>query len=531
MNFPRTADSGLPRVPASVVHMLADAARARPAAPALSFEGTCLNYRQYAAVVAALAARWRPLVAPGARVALVMPNSLDLAVATFAVHALRAQVVALNPGYSARELSLMLEDAAPSLLVYDQSCKVDVAACCAPLAAERIIAVSGGASFAALAEENQALPADLPGHDDLATLQYTGGTTGRSKGVNISHRHLAYNLAQREALLPTEYGAETALCVMPLFHVSAVAMSLHLACYAASELIILRRFDVQAVLATIASRRVTSFSGAPAIYHSLVADPALPDADLSSMRSCYSGAAPLPPEVLRRWEQLADCPIMEGYGMSEAGPCMTYNPARGVRKPGSVGLPVPASELQIVDRDDPGRVLGAGEVGEIRVRGPHVMTGYRNRPEETAKVLRDGWLHTGDIASIDADGYVFIKGRQHETINVGGFNVYPREIEDVLRTHPAVQDVAAFAVAHPRYGQIVHAWVVPAAASAPNAQSLIEFCETQLVRYKVPRAIGFLDELPKTSIGKLARRELKAVPEAANTATTEAIEINLKEAS
>ena len=246
MNFSRTADSGLPRIPASVVHMLADAAQARPAAPALSFEGTRLNYRQYAAVVAALAARWRPLVTPGARVALVMPNSLDLAVATFAVHALRAQVVALNPGYSARELSLMLEDAAPSLLVYDQGCKVDVAACCATLAAERIIAVSGGASFAALAEENQALPTDLPGHDDLATLQYTGGTTGRSKGVNISHRHLAYNLAQREALLPTEYGAETALCVMPLFHVSAVAMSLHLACYAASELIILRRFDVPA---------------------------------------------------------------------------------------------------------------------------------------------------------------------------------------------------------------------------------------------------------------------------------------------
>ena len=217
--------------------------------------------------------------------------------------------------------------------------------------------------------------------------------------------------------------------------------------------------------------------------------------------------------------------------MSEAGPCMTYNPAHGVRKPGSVGLPVPASELQIVDRDDPGRVLDAGEVGEIRVRGPHVMAGYRNRPQETAKVLRDGWLHTGDIASIDADGYVFIKGRQHETINVGGFNVYPREIEDVLRTHPAVQDVAAFAVEHPRYGQIVHAWVVPAAASAPNAQSLIEFCETQMVRYKVPRAIGFLDELPKTSIGKLARRELTAVPEAASTATTEVIELNLKEAS
>ena len=502
---------GLPRTPVSVVHMLADAARARPEEAAISFEGTRLNYRQYAAAVAALAASWRERVAPGERVALVMQNSLDLAVATFAVHALRAQVVALNPGYSARELSFMLEDAAPSLVVHDQTAKADIAQCFPALPAERVIATSGGSSFAALADQGHALPQNLPSHDDLATLQYTGGTTGRPKGVNISHRHLAFNLAQREALLPTQYGAETVLCVMPLFHVSAVAMSLHLACYAASELIIHRRFDVSAMLQAIQTQRVTSFSGAPAIYHSLVAHPDLPAADLRSLRSCYSGAAPLPQEILRRWEELTGCPILEGYGMSEAGPCMTYNPARGVRKPGSVGLPVPASELQIVAIDDPSRALARGEVGEIRVRGPHVTSGYRNRPEETAAALRNGWMHTGDIACMDEDGYVFIKGRKHDTINVGGFNVYPREIEEVLLSHPDVQEAAAFGVPHARYGQVVHALVVPHSEADPSVPALLEHCASQLVRYKVPHAIGFAASLPKTSVGKLARGELRAV--------------------
>ncbi|RJG02086.1 AMP-binding protein [Noviherbaspirillum sedimenti] len=515
---------GLPRIPASVVHMLAEAARERPEAAAISFEGTRLNYRQYAAAVAALAASWRQRVGPGQRVALVMQNSLDLAIATYAVHALRAQVVALNPGYSARELSFMLDDAAPGMVVHDQTAKADIAACCPGLPAERFIATSGGASFAALAEQAHALPEDLPGHDDLATLQYTGGTTGRPKGVNISHRHLAFNLAQREALLPTQYGAETVLCVMPLFHVSAVAMSLHLACYAASELIVHRRFDASAVLQTIGSRRVTSFSGAPAIYHSLAAHPELPGADLRSLRACYSGAAPLPQEVLRRWEELTGCPILEGYGMSEAGPCMTYNPARGVRKPGSVGLPVPASKLQIVAIDDASRVLAPGEAGEIRVRGPHVSAGYRNRPDETAAVLRDGWMHTGDIACMDEDGYVFIKGRKHDTINVGGFNVYPREIEEVLLSHPSVREAAAFGVPHPRYGQVVHAWVVADPGAAPLVEALLNHCAAQLVRYKIPHAIGFAPGLPKTGVGKLARGELRAVPATAETTTKQHVQ-------
>jgi len=508
-SLPDTA--GLPRVPASVVHMLAEAARERPDAAAIRFEGARLTYRQYASAVAALAASWRDRVSPGDRVALIMPNSLDLAICTYAAHALRAQAAALNPGYSARELAFMLEDAAPSLVVCEQAAKTVVAGLLPGLPADRLVVTQGGASFAGSGAADHPLPDDLPCHDDLATLQYTGGTTGRSKGVNISHRQLAFNLAQREALLPTVYGEEVALCVMPLFHVSAVAMCLHLACYAASELIIHRRFETAATLSAIGRERVTLLSAAPTIYHSLVSSSAMRGADLSSLRFCYSGAAPLPETTLRHWEALAGCPILEGYGMSEAGPCVTYNPARGVRKAGSVGLPVPGSEVQIVDADDPARVLPNGTPGEIRVRGPHVMAGYRNLPEQTAATLRDGWVHTGDIGSLDADGYLFISGRRHDTINVGGFKVYPREIEEVLLSHPDVLEAAAFAVEDAHYGQVVHAWVVPRPATAPAARTLIDYCATQLVRYKVPHAVGFTASLPKTSIGKLARRELRAV--------------------
>jgi long-chain acyl-CoA synthetase len=302
-------------------------------------------------------------------------------------------------------------------------------------------------------------------------------------------------------------------------------MSLHLSCYAASELIIHRRFDPLATLQAIEAERVTSFSAAPTIYHSLVSHPALEGSDLRSLRSCYSGAAALPQEILKQWEALTGCPILEGYGMSEAGPCMTYNPARGVRKPGSVGLPVPASELQIVAVDDSSRVLAPGEEGEIRVRGPHVMRGYRNRPEETAAALRDGWMHTGDIAYIDADGYVFIKGRKYDTINVGGFNVYPREVEDVLLSHPDVLDAAVFGVADPHYGQVVHAWVIARPGVGPDVQSLLDHCASQLVRYKIPRAIGFTASLPKTSVGKLSRRELQPVPATGETEANRQVQI------
>ena len=501
----------LPPVHASVVHMLAEAADDRPAAPAIRFEGSCLNYAQYASAVGALARRWSALVRPGDRIVLVLPNSLDLAIATFAAHALRAQVVPLNPAYPAREMAFMLADAAPALIVYDENARADVGQLAGRLDGVRRVSVRAGAAFASLADERCPLPLQLPGHEELATLQYTGGTTGRPKGVDITHRQLAWNLAQREALLPTEHGAERMLCTMPLFHVSAVAMCLHLSCRAASELVIHRRFDAQAALAAIARDRITLMSAAPAIYHDLVAHPATAQTDLGSLRACYSGAAPLPARTLERWEALGGSPIYEGYGMSEAGPCMTYNPFGGPRKIGSVGIPVPASELEIVDPDGGTLPLPPGQPGEIRVRGPHVMAGYRNLPELTAATLREGWLHTGDIAERDEDGYVFIKARKHDTINVGGFKVYPREVEEVLLASDDVAEAAVFGVTDARLGEVVQAWVVPRAGCAVDPDALVALCRERMIGYKVPRAIGVTGAIPRTSVGKLARTALQPV--------------------
>jgi len=500
----------LPPVPKSVVHLLRDAAAEDPDRPALRFEGVCLNYRQYAGIVGALARRLAVRVRRGDRVALVMRNSLDLAVATFAVHALRAQAVPLNPGYSEREIAHMLDDADPCMVLYDKSVKIDLPALRPALPRDALWCTGDGSAFSALRDEACALPADLPAHDDLATLQYTGGTTGLPKGVDIRHRQLAFNIAQREAWLPTRRGAEVVLCTMPLFHVSAVSMSLHLCLYARGELVIHRRFDVKAALQAIAEHRVTLMSAAPTIFYDILKQTDLQRESLASLRACFSGAAPLPRETLQRFEQATGCAIHEGYGMSEAGPCLTFNPMHRERRQGSVGLPVPGCELEIVDVDH-GTPLPPGRAGEIRVRGPQVMAGYRNLPEQTAQTLRGGWLYTGDVALTDDDGYVYIQGRKHDTINVAGFKVYPIEVEQALLSQPEVGEAAAFGAPDDRMGQVVHAWITPAPGRQPDVQRLLDHCATQLAAYKIPRRIGIVERLPRTSVGKLARNTLEPI--------------------
>lgn len=505
------AAHGLPPVPKSVVHLLRDAAAEAPDLPAIRFEDVRLSYAQYAGIVGAVARRLGAQVRAGDRVALVMRNSLDLAVATFAVHALRAQVVPLNPGYSEREIAYMLEDADPCMVLYDRSVTIDLHALRPALAREALWCTGDGCGFVALRDEACALPAVLPTHEDLATLQYTGGTTGLPKGVNIRHRQLAFNIVQREAWLPTRRGAEVVLCTMPLFHVSAVSMSLHLCLYARGELVIHRRFNVKAALQAITAHRVTLMSAAPTIFYDILKQTDLQRELLVSLRACFSGAAPLPRETLRRFEQATGCAIYEGYGMSEAGPCLTFNPMHGERRPGSVGLPVPACEFEVVDVEHGETPLPSGQAGEIRVRGPQVMAGYRNLPELTARTLRDGWLYTGDIALTDDEGYVYIQGRKHDTINVAGFKVYPSEVEQVLLARPEVGEAAAFGAPDERMGQVVHAWVTPASGHQPDVQRLLDHCVSQLAAYKVPRRIGVVERLPRTSVGKLARDTLEPV--------------------
>jgi len=504
-----TAD--LPRDFATVVHMLFEAATMRPDAPALVCGERRLDYRGYATSVAAFAAELEACGARGARVATLLPNSIEACIAGFAVPAAGAQHVPLNPLYTARELQQILEDASPAVLVVD----------------ERLLGEAEPAAMAArvprtLVVGPQSRRLDLPGPfagslspclpdpDALALLQYTGGTTGLPKGVNLRHRAIAVNVAQRESLLPTRTDAERILCVMPLFHSYAMAMGLFLAPYCRGCLVVLERYQPEVLLETIVRETVTIFPGSPTLFVGLMAHPEFARTDWSSVHTCYSGAAPLAEETLRRWRDAVGAPVYEGYGQTEAGPVLSFNPVGGPIKPGSVGIPVAGTTIEVVDVETGMRVLPVGERGEIRARGPQLMQGYRNRTEETAQALRGGWLYTGDIGEFDAEGYLFVRDRKKDMVIVGGYNVYPREIEEVLSGHSAVAEAAAVGAPDGYRGEIVCAYVVLRAGASSSHEALLAHCAANLAKYKVPATLELVDALPKTSVSKTDKQALRA---------------------
>jgi long-chain acyl-CoA synthetase len=309
-------------------------------------------------------------------------------------------------------------------------------------------------------------------------------------------------------LLPTG-PAERVLCTLPVSHSYGMAMGLFLAANCGATLVLLPRFVALDVLAAIERERISVFLGSPTLFTGLMAQPQFSTTDWSTVHTCYSGASALPAETLRRWRAQVGVPVYEGYGQTEAGPVLAFNPARGVVKSASVGIPVPGTEIQIVDVDTGTRVLACGERGEIRARGPQIMQGYRNLPAETAQTLRNGWLYTGDIGEFDADGYLYIRDRKNDMLIVGGYNVYPREVEDVLTLHTAVLEAAVVGVADDYRGELPVAYVAVRPEAGVNAQALFEHCRARLARYKVPARICLLDALPKTSVAKTDKRTLR----------------------
>jgi len=508
----------MPHIWPTVVHMLADAVARSPDGIALVCEEESLTYRQYAACVSGLARQLATLgVGKESRVALVMSNSLDITIATFAVQAAGAQVVPLNPAYTVAELVPMIESAQPSTIFYDSAVSNALAPILARFQSEHCIEVGPGAKRFTCWRDDLSLAAQLPLPDPetLSTLQYTGGTTGRSKGVELTHRSIATNVSQREALFPTEPERERVLVITPLFHVYAMAMGLYLACYGRATLVIIPKFRPDVVLEAIERHSITLMSGSPTIFISLMAYEGFQNYDLSSLRACSSGASALSSETLNRWELATGCVVSEGYGQSETGPVLTYNPRYGTRKLSSVGIAVPLTEVQIVDTETGKNILSVGAVGEIRVRGPQLMQGYRGLPAETELSLHDGWLYTSDIGELDADGYLYIRDRKKEMVIVGGFNVYPREIEDALATHPDVIEAGVVGVADAYLGEALVACVVTRSSSTTK-EVLIEHLASRLVKYKIPREVRFVNMIPKTSIGKTDKNQLR-LDVAANT--------------
>jgi long-chain acyl-CoA synthetase len=497
------------RRPATVLELLAEAAERAPRHEALVCGERRLTYAEYASCVAGFARELQALGARGERVATLLPNSIEACVAAFAALAAGAQHVPLNPLYTPRELDLILRDAAPRVVVVDTALAAAVAPVARSAGVPHVIAAGAGARLLDEWRGARLALGELPEPESLALLQYTGGTTGRPKGVNLAHRAIATNVAQREGLLPTGEG-ERVLCMMPVSHSYGMAMGLFLAAWCAGTLVLLARYVPEDVLAAVERERITIFPGSPTVFAGLLAHPHFAATDWSSVHTCYSGASALPEKTLARWREAVGAPVYEGYGQTEAGPVLSFNPAAGVIKPGSVGIPAPLTGIEIVDVETGTRVLAPGERGEIRARGPQIMQGYRNLPEETARTLRGGWLYTGDIGELDADGYLFIRDRKKEMLIVGGYNVYPREVEEVLVSHPAVLEAAVVGVADDYRGELPVAYVVLRPGAAASEDELAAHCRANLARYKVPARIRALDALPKTSVAKTDKNALRS---------------------
>ncbi len=346
--------------------------------------------------------------------------------------------------------------------------------------------------------------------EDLAVLLYTGGTTGIPKGAMLTHRNLVANALQvRSWLTDVQEGKEVALCALPFFHSYGMTVAMNFGIAVGATLVLMPNpRDIDEMLILIDKYQVSVFPGVPTMYVAINNHPDTPKHNLRSVRACISGAAPLPVEVKQKFEEITGGKLVEGYGLTEASPVTHCNPIYGVNKAGSIGVPFPDTDARIVDVETGTRELPPGEAGELAVKGPQVMKGYWNMPEETEMVLKDGWLLTGDIAKMDEDGYFYIVDRKKDMIIAGGYNIYPREVEEVLYQHPKVKEAVVAGVPDPYRGETVKAYIVLKEGETATEEEIIEFCRKNLAKYKVPRMVEFRDELPKSAVGKLLRRVL-----------------------
>lgn len=354
-------------------------------------------------------------------------------------------------------------------------------------------------------------PVPLDPTQDVAVLQYTGGTTGVSKGAMLTHANIYANVVQTALWMPGgRPGEERMMGVLPFFHVFSMTLVMHVGLKIGAEIIIHPRFVLEDVMRDIPRKKPTLFHGVPTMYTAIASHPDAATADLSSIRYCMSGGAPLPVDVKQRFEQLTGATVFEGYGLTETAPVATCNPLSGINKPGSIGQPVPGTTITIVDREDATKLMPLGEPGEICVKGPQVMKGYWRNEAATADCTAEAGLLTGDVGYMDEDGYTFIIDRKKDLVLVSGFNVYPRNVEEAIYQHPAVEEVTVIGVPDDYSGQAVKAFVKLREPDEIDQAKLLEFLQPKLGRHEMPKTIEFRDALPKTMIGKLSKKELVA---------------------
>ncbi|MEW6366365.1 MAG: long-chain fatty acid--CoA ligase [Acidobacteriota bacterium] len=512
--------------------------------PALTLKGKTLTYGQLKDLVDRFATALAGLgVKKDSRVALWLPNLPQMVIGFVATLRLGAQVVNTNPLYVEREIEHQFNDAGVSVVVtLDYLWWYKLRGILGKTKVQHVIVTSipdylpfplnflaplklkKTKQYVKVPRENNVYffkelvrsarpepPAVEYGLDHLAVLQYTGGTTGVSKGAMLTHKNISANGQQIMSWFPqVEKGKEVLLGCLPYFHSFGMTVSQIWPLIAGAHIILTPNpRDIADLVHSITKYRVTLFPALPALYVAINTYPGIEKIDISSIKGCFSGSAPLPVEVLERFEKLTGGRITEGFGLTETSPVAHVNPLFGLRKPGSVGIPVPGTDAKVVDLGTGERELGVGEEGELCIKGPQVMAGYWNRPDETAKVLREGWLYTGDIAKVDEDGFTFIVGRKKDMIVASGYNVYPDEVDAVLYTHPAVLEAATVGIPDEKRGETVMSFIVLKPGVQATSEEIIEFCKKNLAAYKVPKRVEFVTELPKSSIMKILRRELR----------------------
>ena len=523
--------------------VLEQTARKYPDHTALIFNNARITYREVNEAVDRFAAALQGLgVKKGDRVAIHLLNCPQFPIAYYAVLRIGGIVVPCNPVYTAREMTHQLKDSGAEIIVTLSMMYHLIKQIRAETKLRHVIVaniktylppllkllftlfkekkgghrvdISGDANthwFTDLLAQGPAKPQPVEvTWDDTAVLMYTGGTTGVSKGAELTHKNILVNACQCKVWINAGEAEDVSMTALPLYHSFAMTTCMNLDTLAgATMLLIPNPRDLEDVLKNITKHKPTFYPGVPAMYVAINNHPDLIKYDVTSIKACVSGAAGLPVEVQKRFEGLTGAKLVEGYGLSEASPVTHGNPIWGDNRVGTIGVPWPDTEVKIVDAETGEQVLGIGEAGELCIRGPQVMRGYWNMPEETADTLRERWLHTGDIAVMDEDGYFKIVDRKKDMIlGAGGYNIYPREIEDVLYEHPKVLEVAAAGIPVEEKGERVKAYVVLKEGETATEDEIIAFCRENLAPYKVPKFVEFRDELPKTIVGKILRRVL-----------------------
>jgi long-chain acyl-CoA synthetase len=543
---PRAADEWSDLTGTEPLYSLLDDSAARFSdRPCVNFLGKSYSYAEISDLVNRAAQGFQQIgVVKGTRVGLCLPNSPYFVICYFAILKAGGTVVNYNPLYVRREIEHQIEDSGTEIMVtldlrqlypkvaqaLDSTGLKKIVICqmgdILPPVKGLLFSTLKRSELADIPEDLRHIrydmlvntdgapdPVEYDVNKDVAVLQYTGGTTGIPKGAMLTHGNLIANTRQVESLVATVEGEERILAVLPFFHVFAMTAIMNHGISMGAELILLPRFDLEQVLKTLESKKPTIFHAVPTIYTAIIGHEDLDKYDLTCLKFCISGGAPLPPDLKRRFEERTGCFLCEGYGLSEASPVVACNPFDGSAKDGSIGRLLPATEVKILSLDPPHAEVDQGERGEVCVRGPQVMSGYWRRPEETAKVLRDGYLHTGDVGYRDEDGFLFLVDRVKDLIICSGYNVYPRVIEDAIHMHPAVAEVTVVGIADDYRGETPKAFVKLVAGASLTEDELAQFLEDKLSPIEQPEFIEFREELPKTMIGKLSKKELVAEEE------------------